>query len=63
MSMPKRTDGWDHRKERRLRRRGEIKIGHGCSWISTVCRRSPFICVPWREAKIEMSSRLEVEVR
>lgn len=63
MSMPKRTDNWDRRKERRCRRRGEIQIGHGCSWISTVSRRHPFICVPWREAKIGMSSKLEVEVR
>jgi hypothetical protein len=61
MAMPKRTDNWDRRKERRCRRRGEIGIGFGSSWISTMSRRHPFICVPWAAAKLVMVTKLEVE--
>ena len=42
MAMPKKTDNWDARKERRVRRIGEIQLRSGCSIISLKSRSHPF---------------------
>lgn len=59
MSMPKPTDNWDRRKERRCRRRGSI--GKGAGWASTKSRSHPLVFGKWREVLVSVSSRSDTE--
>ncbi len=59
MTMPKRTNGWCRRKERRGHRRGKIgPLDDG--WISTKSRSHPWVVGTWSEFGIKFIHSLEI---
>ena len=57
--MPKPTDNWCHRKERRCHRRGSI--GKPSGWISTKSRSHPYVFGRWREVLVSQQLRLVMD--